>query len=191
MLIIRGTIRRMQKCLLLPLLALLAFGQSNDVLFGGVQLRLGLSTDAVLAKFVSSTFHVQKDDDSYMVAIKSGDVWDIVGYLTFKAGKLSRITVENYDSESDAKGAVALARAEYTAIAAGEKAGIVDVWTERNDDANSPEYKVHLVFKDREVQITSFAGTFRIPDGVKKKYMEKAFIRTTYPAGTLSSGSDK
>lgn len=103
-------------------MALLAFGQSNDVLFGGVQLRLGLDKDTVLAKFVSSPFHVQELSDSYMVSIKSGELWDIVGSLTFQLGKLSGITVENHNSE--AKGAVALAKAAYTAIAAGEKAGI-------------------------------------------------------------------
>jgi hypothetical protein len=168
----------MQKCFLLPLLSLLAFGQSNDVLFGGIQLKLGLTEDTVLARFVSSPFQAQEINGSYLVLTKRGEVWATVGYLTFEAGKLSRIAVENYNA--DGKDAVALAKAAYTAIAAGERAGLVDVWTARNEDANNPMYAVHLVFKDREVQIST----------IEYQNTETASVQTYYPRIKANTKAD-
>jgi S1-C subfamily serine protease len=131
---------------------------SSEILFGGVQLKLGMVEDAVLAQFASSIFRLPDANESYMVTAKTEGVSHSVGSLTFNAGKLSRIEVDNY--YADGNDAVALAKAVYTAIAAGEKAGGVDIWTAHNEDANSPMYEVHLIFKDREVEIstTKFQG---------------------------------
>jgi hypothetical protein len=79
------------------------------------------------------------------------DSWTQAGSVTFNDGTLSRILKDEYTSNQN--DAANLARAAYSAIAAGEKAGLIKVWTARNDDANEPMYEIHLAFKDREVTI--------------------------------------
>ncbi|MBS1859117.1 MAG: hypothetical protein JST11_27335 [Acidobacteria bacterium] len=93
--------------------------------------------------------------------MKRLDTWGFDGSLTFHSGKLTRISVGDYHSQD--KQAGALVKAIYTAVAAAEKSGPVDVWAGRNNDATNPRYEVHLVFKDREVVLdTGVSGDVEI-----------------------------
>jgi|GEM_PF-6350771 hypothetical protein len=123
---------------------------------GGIDLQLGMTKDGALSKFaVASNIKLTElETDSYAVMVKKLDgAWVKDGSLTFHSGKLTRIAVENYQSQD--KHAGALAKAFYTAVASADTPGLVDVRTEKNDDATNPRYEVHLIFKDREVVITT------------------------------------
>jgi hypothetical protein len=136
---------------------------AQAVSLGGIELRLGMTKDSALSKFALA-FNVKLDKlgtDSYAVMVKKLDAWVSDGSLTFHSDKLTRIAVEDYQSQD--KNAGTLAKAFYTAVASAETSGLVDVWTGRNDDATNPRYEVHLVFKDREVVIeTGVFGNIEI-----------------------------
>jgi hypothetical protein len=144
------------RLLLMLFLAASASAQS-PVILAGVELRLGMTKDATLAQFAGKA-DVRVDQlgtDSYLVAVRPlGSGWQSGGGVLFQSGKLSRINVTNCVSNNE-KPAATLAKALYTAVAGGEKAGLLGMWTERNDDANNPLHKVVLAFKDREVSVIS------------------------------------
>jgi len=137
----------------------------------GVDLRLGMAQDSVLAKFAAITNVKLNEIGSnwYAVDVKRLDRWEAAGDLSFKSGKLIRISFADCSVED--KPARTLAKAFYSAVASGAKVGLVDVWTGTNDDANNPIYDVHVVFKDREIVI----GTVSARDS------ESASVTTYFP----------
>jgi hypothetical protein len=112
-----------------------------------------MTKESILAKFALAPNVKLRElqPDSYEVMVKKSDGWGLDGDLTFHSDTLTRIAVNDYQSQE--KDAGTLAKALYTAVADAEKFGPASVWTGRNEDANNPRYEVHLVFKDREVVI--------------------------------------
>jgi hypothetical protein len=155
--------RRWFNALFLPRFALsmvalvAASGQTAPIHVAGVELRLGMSKESVFAVFKpESKFQVAEiGADWYAISVKTLDLWASAGSLTFHGGRLVRIARNAYSS--DKTDTASFAKELYTAIAAGEKLGVVTVWTGRNEDASSPLYAVHLVFKDREVVMQTVA----------------------------------
>lgn len=134
-----------------------ASGQTTSINLAGAELRLGMSKELVLAAFKpESRFQVSElGTDWYAVSVKTLDSWASAGSVTFHGGRLIRVARNFYSS--DKSDTARFARDIYTAVAAGEKGGIVNVWTGRNEDASSPVYEVHFVFKDREVVMQTVA----------------------------------
>ena len=158
-------------CFLTLLLILPLYSETHSLSLAGVDLRLGMAKDGILAKFAARP-NVKLDQiggDWYTVNVKLFDLWESVGDLIFRSGRLTRIS--STENETDEKPARTLAKAFYKAVASGEKTGLVDVWTGTNGDANSPVYQVHLVFKDREVVVST--ASFRD--------LETASVKTYFP----------
>ncbi len=151
------------------LLILPVYAQTPSVSFRGVDLRLGMTKDAVLAKFTAKPeFKVSEiGTDSYMVMVKHFEDWEFVGGLIFRSGKLNRISL--WQSETEDKQARTLVKAFYNAIASGEK--VLDVWTATNDNAVNPAYSVHVLFKDREVVLET----------ISYRDFEGASVKTYFP----------
>ena len=150
----------LRKCLLALLLIVPIEAQTPSVNLGGVELRLGMSQESVLAKFAALP-SVQADritnDDLYFVQVRELEIWEPAGDLWFHDGKLGRITiVEHNDNKSDT---AALAKSFYNAVADTGESGLLRVWTERNNDAKQPSYEVHLLFKDREIIVKTSNST--------------------------------
>jgi S1-C subfamily serine protease len=124
--------------------------QHTAINLAGVELHLGMSEESVLSKFKpESRFKVSELGPGwYLITVKM-DSWLSAGNLTFHDGKLTRIALDAYSSEKN--DAASFVKAVYSAIAEGEKVGIVSIWTGRNDDTSSPMDEVHILFKDREV----------------------------------------
>jgi hypothetical protein len=149
----------MGKHLLLLIFVLSTFGQTSPVTIAGVELRLGMTKDSVLSKFVTAGPELKVHEihaDWYSVTAKTTDSWVSAGNLTFHDGRLTRIALDAYSS-GDA-GAIGLVKAAYTTITVGQPQGLIDVWTGRNEDASNPMYEIHLVFKDREVVINTLSS---------------------------------
>ena len=158
-------------CFLTLLLILPLYSETPSLSLAGVDLRLGMAKDGILTIFAAMP-NVKIDQiggDWYTVNVKLFDLWEPVGDLIFRSGRLTRIS--STENETDEKPARTLAKAFYNAVASGEKTGLVDVWTGTNGNANSPVYEVHLVFKDREVVVST--ASFRD--------LETASVKTYFP----------
>jgi len=149
---------RLLLMIVLPSVAVLV-GQNKGVTLLGIEFHLGESRDLALSRFADrSDLKLAKlDNDSYVVLKRISEKWESAGNLSFMNGKLSRIAVNICESEE--KPSQTIAKAAYSAIAGGEQAGFVELWTGTNNDALHPFYEVHLVFKDREVVIASYTAT--------------------------------
>src|SRR5271157_52806 len=104
----------MANWLLLLLLAVPAYAQT--VFLAGVELRLGMPKDAVLATFATSP-NVKVapgglKPDVYFVSSKDQTDWDPAGDLVFESGKLTRIGVYTGSNSRDESGST-LAKAIY------------------------------------------------------------------------------
>src|SRR5271154_1319019 len=108
----------------LLLLALRIYPQT--VTFAGVDLRIGMARDSVLAKFVGKPGVALSETQTgmYLVQTKRFDDWESVGNLIFQSGRLTRICLTG--DETNDKQARTLAGAFYNAVAAGEKVGFVE-----------------------------------------------------------------
>ena len=151
---------------------------SQPVPLAGAELRLGMSKESALAKFAGhdDIRLNQSGPEMMMVMARTANGWDLAGDLIFKSERLARIAVRN---ASDTATVQEFVKAMYSALAEGESAGFSDFWTGRNADAVNPIYAVHLVFKDREVVISSASG--KIPAG----RFDITSVETFYPRTVL------
>jgi hypothetical protein len=134
-------------------LALPLLGQQ----FGGIDVRLGMAKDPLLAKLAANSSvkinELDSSHDWYMVLVKQlDDTWGSAGDITFQAGKVDRIVVSEHSTNNE-KEAGRTVKAAYTAIVNG--GDVMSVSTRTNNDANTPLYEIHLIFKDREVVISA------------------------------------
>lgn len=129
----------------------------STVTLAGVELRLGMAKSVVLRRFTAdSTIKVPEIRPGwYFVTAKDLDDWKPAGDLTFHSEKLTRVGVDSWESTD--KPAITLANVIHNSIASAEKEKVplIDVWTDKNDDAVNPLCEVHLVFKDREIVIST------------------------------------
>jgi hypothetical protein len=156
-------------------LSLSLTAQEAPVQVAGVALRLGMSKKSVLEGFAGTANVLAQSQawagrDVYAVAVYGpGDVVKVPGLISFESGVLRGIFVPG--PASDEKIASDVVKGIYSTVAAGIRAGLVDIQTSRNEDANNPAYKITMIFKDREVVVST-----RFSEG-----KENTSIVTYYP----------
>jgi hypothetical protein len=142
---------------------LTSFGQTGPVSMVGVQFRIGMAKDVALSKLATDP-NVKLNamsDDWYIVMTRRLDTWEQAGDLTFRGGKLSRISVDQWSTNEQA--AAQFAKAAYSAVSAGGTP--IELWTATNGDAMNPAYEIHVIFKDREIVIsTTSVGNVEVSD---------------------------
>lgn len=157
------SVRLAAKCMALLGLSLSLTAQEAPVQIAGVALRIGMSKKSVLEGFAAAANVLPQSQagvkgwagrDVYAVAVYGpGDVVKVPGVISFESGVLKGIFVPG--PASNEKTASDVVKGVYSTVAAGIRAGLVDIQTSRNEDANNPEYKITMIFKDREVVVST------------------------------------
>src|SRR4029077_2836312 len=91
----RNTISgHMKTHLLVVLFVLPVFSQTSPVIVAGVQIRLGMAKESVLARFNADGIKITltvPGENSYSITAKTLNTWDLAGILTFDHDRLTRI----------------------------------------------------------------------------------------------------
>ncbi len=141
-----------------------AEAQSPIVSLGGVQLRLGMEKNDILATYsqVAGLKLMKRPGNERQFVLMAGknvdDLWTKLGELVFDpSGRLAQISVTHHQVVSNpgvvTTGAVTFAKSLYTAVRLAGEGSPVDVRTTSGDDANNPWYRVQLIYRDRELVI--------------------------------------
>lgn len=119
----------------------------------GVELRLGMARDSVLAKLAVAPDTRLKElgDDWYEVLVKTPDGWAGAGDVIFRSGTLTRVCLYMGPTHQSATGVM---MALYSAVSPNSSTSS-RAWAVINQGPDPPVHEIHFLFEDREVVVSS------------------------------------
>jgi hypothetical protein len=155
-----------------------AIAQTSTVpLLAGVNLRLGMGKEAVLAKLAVApdTRLLEIGTDWYEVLTKKPEAWVGAGDVVFRDDKLTRVGLYMVGQSASS-----VATALYDAVGQGNANNTATAWARINSDPDPPVREVHFMFADREVVVSS-SSPARVEVVSVQVYFPRVLAKDTRP----------